>query len=99
MSIQRYQFTKKHPNKDCYRTTHYPKFPRKSTDLYIFSREGDRLDNLSNEFYEDPRYWWVIAEANGLAHGTLNIPAGQQIRIPMPIEELTTELQAAEDNK
>ena len=25
---------------------------------------GDRLDRLAKEFYDDPRLWWVIAEAN-----------------------------------
>lgn len=25
---------------------------------------GDRLDTIAQEFYGDPRLWWVIAEAN-----------------------------------
>lgn len=27
-------------------------------------RVGDRLDRLAREYYDDPRLWWVIAEAN-----------------------------------
>ena len=99
MSVNRYQFTKKMDGKDCYKTTQYPKFPRRATDLYIFSREGDRLDNLSNEFYEDPRFWWVLAEANAMAHGTLVVPPGIQIRIPFPLTDLTAKLENVEENK
>ncbi len=27
-------------------------------------KPGDRLDSLSEEFYGDPRLWWMIVEAN-----------------------------------
>ncbi len=27
-------------------------------------REGDRLDLLANQFFHDPRKWWLIADAN-----------------------------------
>lgn len=27
-------------------------------------REGDRLDRLAQDYFGDPRLWWVIAEAN-----------------------------------
>ena len=27
-------------------------------------RVGDRLDRLAGDYYGDPRFWWVIAEAN-----------------------------------
>ncbi len=98
MSIDRYRFTQKMKN-DCYGTTRYPKFPKKSTDLYIISREGDRLDNLAYEFYEDPRYWWILAEVNKLGHGTFNIEPGIQLRIPLPINDLTSKLREVEENK
>ena len=99
MSVNRYQFTKVHDNKDCYKTTHYPGFPKLPTDLYIISRDQDRLDLLANEFYEDPRYWWVIAKANNLGKGTLHIPMGIQLRIPFPITGLTNRLREEEENK
>lgn len=27
-------------------------------------QEGDRIDNLANQYYRDPRKWWRIADAN-----------------------------------
>ena len=100
MSLDRYQFTKKHQDKDCLKTTKYPKFEKKSTDLYIISRELDRLDLLSNEFYEDPRYWWILAEANPqLGKGTLLVPAGLQLRIPFPVDDVDIKLRNVEEDR
>jgi len=99
MSLNRYISTKVKSN-DKQSTTRYPKFPKRMTDLYIISRELDRLDQLSNEFYEDPRYWWVLAEANPqLGKGTLLVPAGIQLRIPFPIDDLEIQLRDVEDNR
>ena len=97
MSLDRYQFTKK--SGDRYLTTKYPSFPKQSTDLYIISRETDRLDLLSNEFYKDPRYWWVLAEANNVGKGTMIVPSGLQLRIPFPITDLLDRLREVEENK
>ena len=97
MALDRYQFTK--TQQDRYRITRYPKFPKQESDLYIISREGDRLDLLANEFYEDPRYWWVLAEANNVGKGTMIIPSGLQIRIPFPITDLLDRLREVEENK
>ena len=63
-------------------------------------KQLDRLDLLSNEFYEDPRYWWVISQANPeLEKGTLLVPPGIQLRIPFPLEEVTEKLEQVEANK
>ena len=98
MSINRYIATDE--KNAYYQTTRYPKFPRQATDLYIISRDLDRLDLLSNEFYEDPRYWWVISQANPeLEKGTLLVPPGIQLRIPFPLEEVTEKLEQVEANK
>ena len=97
MSLDRYQFTDMQQDK--YKTTRYPKFPKQQSDLYIISREGDRLDLLANEFYKDPRYWWVLAEANKVGKGTMIVPAGLQLRIPFPITDLLDRLREVEDNK
>ena len=43
-----------------YVTSRYPSFPAHELDKYIISREGDRLDMLSNEFYETVDNWWII---------------------------------------
>ena len=97
MSVNRYNSTKS--KNDRYQTAIYPEFPKLPTDLYIISREQDRLDTLSNEFYEDPRYWWVIAKVNNLGKGTLDVPMGRQIRIPFPLTDLTAKLENVEENK
>ena len=41
----------------------------------------NRLDIISNQFYNTPRYWWVIALANYLID-PFDVPAGIQLRIP-----------------
>ena len=99
MSVNRYIATKVKSG-DKQGTTRYPKFPKRPTDLYIISRELDRLDQLSNEFYEDPRYWWILAEANPqLGKGTLLVPSGIQLRIPFPITNVNIDLQNVEKNR
>lgn len=71
------------------------------TDTYIFSREGDRFDQLAQEFYNDVTLWWFIAVANDLRAASLIIPPGLQIRIPDPvaINFLGLELNQAELDK
>lgn len=43
--------------------------------------EENRLDIISNYFYETPKYWWVIALANYIKD-PFDIPVGKQLRIP-----------------
>ena len=96
--MNRYESTKKIKSKDLinkFETVTYPKFERKEQDIYIISRDGDRLDLLANQYYTDPRFWFVIARANNLGKGTLNIPAGKQIRIPQNITDIFGELSRA----
>ena len=47
MSLNRYQFTKTELGK--LKTVKYPEFNKQPSDRYILSRDGDRLDILSNE--------------------------------------------------
>ena len=100
MSIKRYMATKVHKD-DKLKTTRYPKFPKSSADQYIISREQDRLDNLAFEFYNDTRYWWIIATANPeLPKGSLVIPPGLQIRIPrVDLQGLTNKLEQVEKDR
>lgn len=56
--------------------------PTEIVPFYYEARDGDRLDKISNLFYKTPNNWWVIAQANGLATGTITIPAGTILRIP-----------------
>ncbi len=96
--MNRYESIKKIKNADLknkYETVTYPKFERKETDIYIISKETDRLDLLANQYYSDPRFWFVIARANNLGKGTLNVPAGIQLRIPQNITDIFGELSRA----
>ena len=67
--------------KTYYNTTIYEKVPEKNTDQYFISVDGDRCDNLAQEFYGNPNLWWFIARVNNLK--TNNIPAGTSLRIPI----------------
>ena len=67
-----------------YETTIYSKVPEKDTDRYFIAQEGDRCDNLANQFYGNSNLWWFIARVNNLK--TMNIPAGTSLRIPASTE-------------
>lgn len=86
---------------DRFETVRMVKPEIRTTDTYIFSREGDRFDQLAQEFYDDVTLWWFIAIANDLRTASLRIPPGLQIRIPDPvaINYLGLELNKAELDK
>jgi nucleoid-associated protein YgaU len=65
----------------------YPNFETSETTK-ILSQEGDRLDLLAKEFYGDETLWFVIAKANNLGKGSLDVPAGIIVKIPL-YEEYT----------
>ncbi len=67
-------------------STILPNIPIGNTDIYIYSKEGDRLDLLANQYYNDTTLWWIIAKANHLGKGSLHIEPGKQIRIPMDLQ-------------
>ena len=69
-----------------FRTTIYPEIPRTEEDIYIITRDTDRLDLLAGQYYQDVTLWWIIATANNLGKGTLVLEAGTQLRIPSNIE-------------
>ena len=62
-----------------YQTTIYDTVPEDNTDVYVITQEGDRLDNLANQFYGDSTLWWFIARTNNLR--TIHVPAGTSLRI------------------
>ena len=92
MSVNRYQSTKS--LNDRYQTTRYPTFPKRSTDLYIISREQDRLDLIATDFYGDSTLWWVIAMANDLPGDSLFTTPGFQLRIPGNLNNAIQEFNA-----
>jgi hypothetical protein len=81
----RYQFT---PVVDSTKGVRYNQsaipttIPAEDVPFYYVSRMGDRLDTVSTAFYKSPKYWWVIAQANGLVNGTLAVAPGTRLFIP-----------------
>ena len=47
-------------------TTTYTKVPERNSDQYFIAQDGDRCDNLANNFYGNPNMWWFIARVNNL---------------------------------
>lgn len=69
----------------------------KSTDKqYFYSVGKSRMDRVSNEFYGDPTYGWLIMLANP-EYGALenNIPDGAIIKIPFPLQSSVQDFHAA----
>ena len=68
-----------------YINTILPEIPLSQNDIYIITQDGDRLDNLSFEFYGDTQFWWVIlaANPNKLRKDSYHVALGEQIRIPV----------------
>jgi len=67
---------------DKYASTIYQDIPVVLGDLYIESKFGDRLDLLAAKYFKDARLWYLIAIANNIGKGTLNIEPGIRLRIP-----------------
>ena len=67
-----------------YINTILPEIPLSQNDQYIITQDGDRLDNLSFECYNDVQFWWVIAAANPnkIRKDSYHVVLGEQIRIP-----------------
>ena len=74
------------------RPTIYPKIPIKDSDIFIYPKFGDRLDNLAYKYYKDTTLWWIIAKANGLDEAHIGLALDEQIRIPMDITSIINEL-------
>jgi hypothetical protein len=90
----RYNFqkiTKTEDGKRHFQSTINPNISVDINDVMIVARMGDRLDTLANKYYNDPSYWWIIAEANGLGKGSLFITPGKFVRIPMNLAKISEE--------
>lgn len=63
--------------------------PVTSNDMYVVFRKGqDRLDKLSNTYYNNPYTGWLILLANPEYGGLeFKIPDMVTIRIPFPFDD------------
>ena len=85
--MDRYEFVNKirsDTGKRMYSTARYMVIDPTPEDIYMYSFDGMRLDNLAFQYYGDAGLWWIIALANNIGKGTLVVPLKQQIRIPGP---------------
>lgn len=67
-----------------------PNIPRRDTDIYIVTTTVERMDILADQFFNDPKLWWIIANVNGITNGSLYVRENTRLRIPASgeIEEL-----------
>jgi len=63
-----------------YDTTMYQEIPDDDNDIFIVTQDGDRLDALAFQFYDDTDLWYYIAQANHT--NTMNVEPGTSLRIP-----------------
>ena len=47
----------------------------------LILQEGERLDQLAGDLYDDSSLWWVLAAASGIGWG-LQVPPGTMIVVP-----------------
>jgi hypothetical protein len=71
-------------NKTTYNTTIYKDIPKRDDDIVVITQDGDRLDLLANQFYQNQSLWWYIAQANNL--NTMSVQPGVTLRIPATTE-------------
>ncbi len=65
-----------------FRSKRYLNIPKQNTDIYVVTQAGDRLDELSNQFYNDSSLWWIIALANGVTNASIQVEPTTEYRIP-----------------
>jgi hypothetical protein len=83
---------KKDTGKPYYNSKVYPNIPLSSTDIYVITTSGDRLDSLAYSYYRDPTLWWIISVANNnITRGLLFPVPGTQLRIPLNISAITAQ--------
>ena len=82
----------------------YPPISPSINDYYIITMQGDRLDNLSAQFYGDPTLYWIlqVANADTINRDSLYPPIGVQLRIPQDLSTILNDFdslnQLDEDN-
>lgn len=65
----------------------FAEVPVKDTDFYeTYKQGGERLDQISNRYYNSSDYGWLIMQANP-EYGSIEyrIPDNSVLRIPFPL--------------
>jgi phage tail protein X len=91
----RYKHTvirKNREGKRVFKPTLYPKIPIRDSDVFMYPKYGDRLDNLAYKYYGDVSLWWIIAKANNLDAAHIGLESDKQIRIPTEIQPILAKL-------
>lgn len=70
------------------KTVKFPKITPSEKDIVILSKDSDRLDLLAQSYYSDQTLYWIIAIANNLGKGSVEIQPGTIIRIPTNYMEI-----------
>ena len=66
-----------------YKAKKYLPIPSQESAIYVVTVQGDRLDLLANQYYNDSTLWWVISVANSnITFGSMFPEPGIQLRIP-----------------
>lgn len=92
----RYDYYEKNNGK--YEFTFMQEIEKKDTDIYIITRQGQRMDTLAFEKWGDSKLWWVIARANNLSGDSVFLESGKRIRIPFDISEIVSNLIRGNDD-
>jgi hypothetical protein len=76
-----------------YQSKIYPNIPLSSTDVYVITTIGDRLDYMAYTYYRDSSLWWIISSANNnVTKGSLFPVPGTQLRIPADVGAILNQL-------
>jgi len=65
----------------------YPAIQFDNNDIYIITVAGDRLDLLSNDYYNNVDDYWIIISANNLPGDSIFVTPNTQLRIPIRTSE------------
>jgi len=69
-----------------YKFIPFLKLPRKATDITVTYKSDTRLDIISDDYYNNPNFGWLILQANPQYGGLeFDIPNNTPLRIPFPL--------------